>query len=98
MITTPDIETRLSQALSFEPSVNGLRWLDQRVARIAAGPAVAPRSASRLRLFLRPVALIAAFILLTGAVAAALGLLDRIVESSGQPGWQVAWTTRSDST
>jgi hypothetical protein len=34
---------------------------------------------------------LAAFVLLTGAVAAALGLLDRIVESSGQPGWHIAW-------
>jgi hypothetical protein len=91
MTTTHDIETRLAQALSFEPSADGLRWLDQRVAGIATGPAVARRSAPGLRLFLRPAAVIAAFVLLTGAVAAALGLLDRIVESSGQPGWHVAW-------
>jgi hypothetical protein len=30
-------------------------------------------------------------VLLTGAVAAALGLLDRVIESSGQGGWHTAW-------
>ena len=91
MTTTHDVESRLAQALSFQPSADGLGWLDQRVAQIAAEPAVARRGTPRLRYFLRPLAVVAAFVLLTGAVAAALGLLDRIVESSGQPGWHVAW-------
>lgn len=91
MSTTDTIETRLLQALSVEPSADGLRWLDQRVADLATRPAPAHRGAQARRFFLRPLALIAAFVLLTGAVAAALGLLDRIVESSGQPGWHVAW-------
>ena len=92
MTTTDTIETRLLQALSVEPSADGLRWLDQRIAQVAARPVAIPRRGlSTLRLFLRPLALLAAFILLTGAVAGGLGLLDQLFESSGMPGWRVAW-------
>lgn len=92
MTTRDEIETRLLRAVEVEPSQDGLRWLDQRVAQIAARPAAGERlGAARRRLFLRPLALVAAFVLLTGAVAAALGLLDRIIESSGAPGWRSAW-------
>jgi hypothetical protein len=38
---------------------------------------------------LRPLALVAAFVLLTGAVGAAIGLLDRLAGAT--PGWQTAW-------
>jgi hypothetical protein len=91
MTTRDQIETRLLQAVAVEPSEDGLRWLDQRVAQIAARPAaVARRGFGMPRLILRPVALLAAFVLLTGAVVGTLGLLSRIIESSG-PGWQTAW-------
>jgi len=92
MTSTHDVEARLTRALSFEPSADGLRSLDQRVAQIAARPAVpAGRAAQGRRFVLRPLLVLAAFVLLTGAVAAALGLLDRVIQSSGQGGWHVAW-------
>jgi len=92
MTTTNDVEARLTQALSFEPAADGLRWLDQRVAQIAARQAVpVGHAAQGRRLVLRPLLVLAAFVLLTGAVAAALGLLDRVIQSSGQGGWHVAW-------
>ena len=92
MTTTDEIETRLVRALSFEPSADGLRWLDQRIAQVAARPAViARRGASPLRRILRPLALVAALLLLAGAVAGGVGLLDQIFESSGMPGWRIAW-------
>ncbi|MEX0710653.1 MAG: DUF4179 domain-containing protein [Chloroflexota bacterium] len=92
MTTHNEIENRLLRALSFEPSADDLQWLDQRVAGITARPAAAARlGAQGLRLFLRPLALIAAFVLLTGAVAAGLSLLDRVIESSGAPGWHIAY-------
>ncbi|MEX2136135.1 MAG: DUF4179 domain-containing protein [Chloroflexota bacterium] len=92
MTTREEIETRLLRAVAVEPPEDGLRWLDQRVAQIAARPVALPRRGlSSPRLILHPVALLAAFVLLTGAVVGALGLLDWIIESSGQPGWQTAW-------
>jgi hypothetical protein len=92
MTTREEMETLLLRAVEIEPSQNGIRWLDQRVARIAARPVSTPRLAiPSLRVILRPLALVAAFVLLTGAVAAALGLLDRTVESSGVPGWRTAY-------
>jgi hypothetical protein len=92
MTTRDQIETRLLQAVAVEPSEDGLRWLDQRVAQIAARPVLEPRRGFSLpRLILRPVALLAAFVLLTGAVVGALNLLERLVDSSGMPGWRVAF-------
>lgn len=92
MTTRDEMETRLLQAVAIEPSEAGLRWLDQRVANVAERPVALPRRGLfARRLILRPVLLLAAFLLLAGAVAAGLGLLDRIVESSGQPGWHTAW-------
>ena len=43
------------------------------------------------RLFLRPLLLLAAFIVLTGAGVAAAGLLQQVFDSSGMPGWRTAW-------
>ena len=92
MTTRDEMETLLRRAVEVEPSRDALRWLDQRVAANAARPVPTPRLAlPSLRVILRPVMLIAAFVLLTGAVAAALGLLDRTVESSGMPGWRIAY-------
>ena len=91
MTTRDQIETRLLQAVAVEPSEDGLRWLDQRVAQIVARPAVVARRGFVIpRLVLRPVALLAAFVLLTGAVVGGISLLDQIFESSG-PGWRTAW-------
>jgi hypothetical protein len=91
-MTSTDVEARLVQALSFEPSADALRWLDRHVGQIAARPAAASRRrVPARRVFLRPLLVIAAFVLLTGAAAAALGLLDRVIESSGQGGWHTAW-------
>lgn len=90
MTTREEIETRLRKAVEVEPSQDGLRWLDQRVAQIATRPIAAARSgAARRRFILRPLALVAAFVLLAGAVGAAVGLLDRLVEAT--PGWRTAW-------
>jgi len=62
------------------------------VAAVAARPVDARRAGAQgLRFFLRPLALAAALLLLAGAVAAGLGLLDQTIESSGSPGWRVAW-------
>ena len=92
MTTRDQIETLLQQAVSVQPSTSGLLWLDQQVAAVAARPVELRRaSAPGLRLFLRPMALAAALLLIAGAVAAGLGLLDRAIESSGSPGWRVAW-------
>jgi hypothetical protein len=92
MTTRDQIETMLSQALTVQPSTSGLLWLDQRVAAVAARPVELRRADARgPRFFLRPLALAFALLLLAGAVAAGLGLLDRAIESSGSPGWRLAW-------
>lgn len=91
MTTRDQIETMLSQAVSVGPSTSGLLWLDQRVAAMAARPVELRRARTQGLRFLRPVALAFALLLLAGAVAAGLGLLDRTIESSGSPGWRVAW-------
>jgi hypothetical protein len=92
MTTRDEIETRLVRALAVEPSEDGMRWLDQRVAQIAARPVAIPRRGFFTpRLILRPLVLLAAFVLLTGAVVAGVSLLERILQTSGMPGWQIAW-------
>ncbi len=45
--------------------------------------------ARSLRVFLRPLAVVAAFVLLTGAVVGAVGLVERL--SQQMPGWRVAY-------
>lgn len=90
MTTREEIETRLQRAVAVDPTEAGLRWLDQRVAQLAARSVAMPRQRG-FRTFLRPLALVAALMLLAGAVAAGTGLLDRIFESSGMPGWRLAW-------
>jgi hypothetical protein len=90
MTTREEIETRLLRAVEVTPSEDGLRWLDQRVAQVAASPAAARgRRLSTPRMLLRPMALVAVFLLLAGAVGAAIGLIDRLVEAT--PGWRTAW-------
>jgi hypothetical protein len=92
MTTRDEMERLLRRAVEVEPTGDAVRWLDQRVAAIAARPVSTQRLAiPSLRLIFRPVVLLTAFVLLTGAVAAALGLLDRTVESSGMPGWRIAY-------
>jgi len=92
MTTHDEIETRLRRAFEVSPSADGWGWLDQRVARAMARPAGTERRPFVMRpVFLRPAMVVAALVLLTGAVGAALSLLDRTVESSGTPGWQTAW-------
>jgi hypothetical protein len=91
MTTSNEIETRLLRAVAFEPSEDGLRWLDQRVSQTVARPVALPRRGfSFPRLILRPVLVIAAFLLLAGAVAGGMGLLDQLFQSSA-PGWRTAW-------
>jgi len=91
MTTRDEIETRLLRAVAVEPSEDGLRWLDQRVADVAAGPVAVPRRGiSFPRLMLRPVLVLAAFLLLAGAVAGGMGLLDQLFQSS-VPGWRTGW-------
>lgn len=91
MTTTHEVEARLLQTWAFELSLDAVRWLDQRVGQIPVRSAVSRGGVRSNGLLVRLLVVIAAFVLLTGAVAAALGLLDRLVESSGQPGWRVAW-------
>jgi hypothetical protein len=83
-------EARLMRALEMTPSDQGLRRLDERVTRAMARPLPTSRRTSFLpRLVMRPVALLAAFVLLTAAVAGGIGLLGRVV--APVPGWQAAW-------
>jgi hypothetical protein len=92
MTTRDEIETRLLRAVEVAPSADGWHWLDEQVARVMARPAARRRGRTpSVRMLLRPLAVLAAFVLLTGAVGAGLNLLDRTVESSGTPGWQTAW-------
>jgi hypothetical protein len=91
MTTREEIETKLLRAVEVTPSADGLRWLDQRVVRaMAASPAMDRRGLFTRRVLLRPLALVAAFVLLTGAVGAAINLIDRLVDES-TPGWRTAW-------
>ncbi len=91
MTTSNEIETRLLRAVAFEPSEDGLRWLDQRVAQAVALPLAVPRRDFAIpRLVLRPVFVIALFLLLAGAVAGGMGLLDQLFQSSA-PGWRTGW-------
>jgi hypothetical protein len=90
MTTREEIETRLLEAVEVNPSEDGLRWLDQRVAEVAARPAVTLRDRLFVpRTLLRPLPLVAAFILLTGAVVGGMGLLERLASST--PGWRTAF-------
>jgi hypothetical protein len=90
-MTAPDeIETRLVRAFDVTPSEEGWRWLDDRVARAMAAPAGTSRRLPIRPLVLRPLLVLGAFVLLTGAVAGAITLLDRLVDAS-QPGWGTAW-------
>ena len=84
-----DIENRLSKAMAFTPSTVAMQGLDERVARMLATP-VARRAPSGMGRILRPMVLAAALALTAGAVAAALGLVDRLAEESS-PGWATAW-------
>ncbi len=85
-----EIEAQLRNALAVSPSDDGLRWLDQRVAEIVARPRPTRAWAMpRSRTVLRPLAVIAAFVVLTGTVVGAMGLLERTVDTS--PGWRTAW-------
>ena len=84
------IETQLRQAVEISPSDDGLRWLDQRVAEIIARPRPTRAWAlPRSRTFLRPLAVVAALVVVTGTVVGAMGLLERTVDTS--PGWRTAW-------
>jgi hypothetical protein len=95
MTSTSDVETRLHQAFAYAPTADALERLDDRVAAVMAvtpAPVRARGFATSLRrgLLLRPLAVLAAFVLMTGAVAGTLTLLERL---SGQStvGTRVAW-------
>ena len=92
MSTNETIEARLQRALEVDPSEDALAWLDRRVSQVIARPVAhnAARRGRRLPLLLRPLPLLAAFLLLTGADAGTLGLLERIATESGG-GYRVAW-------
>jgi hypothetical protein len=92
MTTTDRVEFLLRRAVAVNPSDEGLRRLDERVARIMSGAvSTQPRArATRVR-FVRPLALAAALLLAAGAVGASLGLLDQAIDQSALPGWRVAW-------
>ena len=85
-----DIEARLQRALAVTPSPRGLRWLDERVAGVTAGAReIRERRPLPWRMFLRPLPLAAAFLVLTGAVVGTVSLLERTVDAT--PGWRTAW-------
>ena len=85
-----EIETQLLRAVTVSPSDDGLRWLDKRIAEIVARPRPTRVWAlPRVRNLLRPLAVVAAFVILTGTVVGAMGLLERTVDIS--PGWRTAW-------
>jgi len=92
MTTTDRVEFLLRRAVAVNPSDEGLRGLDERIARIMAGAvSTQPRvRATRVR-FVRPLALAAALLLAAGAVGASLGLLDQAVDQSALPSWRTAW-------
>lgn len=86
-----DVEARLRHAFTLEPSAEGMRRLDERVARAVARPVpMARRWAFGRGMVLRPVAMLAAFVLLTGAVAGTLTLLERLTQGSSL-GVRAAW-------
>ena len=92
MTGTEAIEARLQSLLEVDPTDDALAWLDRRVSQVIAQPIAqdAGKGGQRLRLLLRPLPLLVAFLVLTGAVAGALGLLERIATQSGA-GYRVAW-------
>ena len=90
MTTIDEIETILTRAFAVAPSADAVQVLDQRVARAMAGSATIPRRwAPSRRLFLRPLALVAAFVVLTGTVVGAMNLLERTVGSN--TAFSTAW-------
>jgi hypothetical protein len=90
MTTRDEIETRLLRAVEVAPTEDGLRRLDERVARAMAAPVAMHRGGPfTRRMLLRPLALVAAFVLLTGAVVGGMGLLERT--ASLTPGWRTAF-------
>lgn len=86
--THEPLETRLARALQVNPSADSLSWLDRRIGEVMAEKTAAQRRPRRL--LLRVAVLLAAFVLLTGAVAAALGLLERTATQGGA-GFRAAW-------
>lgn len=90
MTTRDDIETQLLRAVAVDPSEDGLRQLDGRVARAMATPATSAARGSVRGLFLRPMVLALLLLLVAGAVGAAMSLLDRMIEES-DAGWRTAW-------
>ena len=87
---TDPIEATLREGLAAGPSAEGLRWLDRRMDEVMSRPARnrwSPRVGRNA--IVRPLALVAAFVVLAGSVVGAMGLLERTVASV--PGWQAAW-------
>ena len=67
-----------------------MEWLDQRLARAMAEPQTARRrDVSRLRTLGPALLVVAASLVLAGAVAAAMGLFERTIAPI--PGWTAAW-------
>ena len=84
------VETRLRRALAVTPSADDLRYLDERVGRAMTQPTAIRHGFLPLRrAFVRPLALVAAFIILAGTAVAAIGLLERTALST--PGFRTAW-------
>jgi len=92
MTTLDPIEARLTAAFAIDLSSSDVGRLDERIGRALARPAPSRRFGMPApRWFLRPLPLLAALALLTGSVIGASSLLDRLVQSSGTPGWLTAW-------
>lgn len=90
MISLEAAEERLRSALEVDPSGDALSWLDARLEEAIAGHQAGRRAFDTWRWLARPLPLIAASLLLAGAVAAAVTLIERVATSSG-PGWETAW-------
>jgi hypothetical protein len=85
-----DVEARLRHAFMREPSAEGMRRLDERVAQVMIRAAPQTRRWSPRGMVVRPAAVLAAFVLLTGAVAGTMTLLERLTTGSSV-GVRAAW-------
>lgn len=89
MISRSHAEERLRAAFAVLPSAEALETLDRRVAA-AAATAMEPGSVrARLGRLVRPLALVAAFVIAVGATSVAVGLLEGL--TAPVPGLRVAW-------
>lgn len=89
MNATERVEERLRRTFAVTPDAVGLATLDRRVAAVIALPAAEPRRLPFGRRVRVSLALVAAFVALTGAAVGVTRLFERVAETT--PGTQIAW-------